>query len=199
MVEIPDWGTVPSMLRDRAQTSPGSTVILDGDTAITVAELRDRASAVARGLLARGVGPGDRIGIWAPNTWKWVEVAFGVWDVGAVVVPMSTRAKGLECADALRRAGVRVLFTVDRFLGASYHELLLSAAGPVGDDRPYAGLPDLADAVLLAGEAPREGLHVLDGLRHRRKRDHPRGRGGGRCGGPPRGPVRDPDDIRHHR
>jgi acyl-CoA synthetase (AMP-forming)/AMP-acid ligase II len=162
MVEIPDWGTVPRMLRDRARTHGSSTILTDGAVTMSVDQLRRQASAAGRALLAHGITPGDRVGIWAPNSWQWVVAAFGVWDVGAVVVPMSTRAKGLECADALKRAGVRLLFTVDGFLGSSYTEMLRGAAGPAGADRPYSGLPDLRDIVLMPAEPPRSDLMSWD-------------------------------------
>jgi acyl-CoA synthetase (AMP-forming)/AMP-acid ligase II len=95
------------------------------------------------------------VAVWAPNTWQWAVVAFGIWDIGAVIVPLSTRAKGLETAQILQRTGARLLFTVDTFLGTNYPDLLAGTAGEPRDGRPYATLPELADAVLLDGEHPR--------------------------------------------
>lgn len=141
--EVPDWRTVPRMLRDRAAVAPYTVVIHDGDRTVTVGELRTAAGRVARSLLARGIGRGDRVAIWAPNRWDWVVAAFGAWDVGALLVPLSTRAKGIEGAQALRSTGARLLFTVDRFLGVNYAELVTEAA------TTEAGLPDLVEVVLL--------------------------------------------------
>lgn len=149
--EVPDWRTVPRMLRDRATVAPDVVVVRDGDYALTVGELRAAAGRVARALLARGIGRGDRVAIWAPNGWQWVVAAFGAWDVGALLVPLSTRAKGLETSETLRRTGCRLLFTVDRFLGVDYAGLVAEAA------RTGAGLPDLAEVVLVSGCEPVDG------------------------------------------
>ena len=155
MNEVPPWGTIPRMLRTRADSDPDATVIVDGETSLTTAELRERAADVARALLGRDVETGDRIAVWAPNSWQWAVAAFGIWDVGAVVVPLSTRAKGLEVVDILRRTGTRLLFTVGEFLGSDYPEQLRQAAGPATDGRLYEQLPDLSDVVLLQGQEDR--------------------------------------------
>ncbi|MFC5950399.1 AMP-binding protein [Pseudonocardia lutea] len=144
--EVPDWRTVPRMLRERAATAPDTVVVQDGDHAITLGELRVAAAEVARALIARGVSRGDRVAIWAPNTWQWVVAAFGAWEVGALLVPLSTRAKGLEGAQALQRTGSRLLFTMDHFLGVDYAALAVEA-----------DLPQLAEVVLLPGSAPVAG------------------------------------------
>ena len=51
--------------------------LVDGDVTITYAELRGEVDRAARGLMALGVGHGDRVAIWAPNCWEWVVVALG--------------------------------------------------------------------------------------------------------------------------
>jgi acyl-CoA synthetase (AMP-forming)/AMP-acid ligase II len=145
------------MLRERADAAPDAVVLIDGGTTLTTAELRARAAEVARALIGRGIAPGDRVAVWAPNTWQWVVAAFGAWDVGALVVPVSTRAKGLETVDTLRRTGARLLFTVGEFLGSDYPELLRAAAGPATSERPYELLPELRDVVLLADTPARPG------------------------------------------
>lgn len=53
----------------------------------------------ARGAVAAGVTPGDRIGVWAPNTARWLITAFGCSAAGAVIAPMNTRYK---CSSHLR-------------------------------------------------------------------------------------------------
>ncbi|MEV2265323.1 AMP-binding protein [Nonomuraea africana] len=107
------WETIPRMLRDRAGSRPDAAVTPDFD----LAALRERAQVVARALIAQGVGPGDRVAIWGPNDLSWAVHAFGVWDAGAVLVPISARAKQLEAADLAGRTGVSVLIS-DRRLPA---------------------------------------------------------------------------------
>jgi acyl-CoA synthetase (AMP-forming)/AMP-acid ligase II len=152
MNEIPEWGTLQRMLRQRATAHPQSVAVVDGDTTLSLSDIRTQASQVARALISRGVVAGDRIAVWAPNCWQWVVTAFGIWDCGGVVVPLSTRGKGIETAEVLRRTGCRVLVAIDEFLGASYVDQLATAVGAPSSDAPFADLPDLHTLVLLQGD-----------------------------------------------
>ena len=155
MKPIPAWETVPRMLRATTEDDPDSLVCLDGDVRLTRRDLREFASRVARALLAHGVGKGDRVAVWAPNTWEWVVTAFGIWDVGAIIVPLSTRGKGIETVELLRRTGSSVLFTTEGFLGRSSVDMLAEVAGTSIGDLPFGGLPELRHVVVLG--TPRTG------------------------------------------
>ncbi|MCK2219630.1 AMP-binding protein [Actinomadura sp. ATCC 31491] len=126
MAPMPDWGTLPRMLRDQAERHPGHQVLAAGDARGTPAELRRAASAVARGLIALGVEPGDRVALWGVNSAYWVEHVLGVWDAGAVVVPLSPRFKGIEAAELIARTGTKVLITGDGPAGTRLAGLLPS-------------------------------------------------------------------------
>ncbi|MFE3449317.1 AMP-binding protein [Nonomuraea sp. NPDC059194] len=104
------WETIPRMLRDQAERHPDAPVTLE----FGMAALRERAQVVARALIAQGVRHGDRVAIWGPNDLSWVVNAFGVWDAGAVLVPISARAKRLEAAELAHRMGVSVLISEHR-------------------------------------------------------------------------------------
>jgi acyl-CoA synthetase (AMP-forming)/AMP-acid ligase II len=47
------------------------------------------------------------VAIWAPNCAEWVVALLGLQSVGAVLVPLNTRYKGVEAADILGAAGPR--------------------------------------------------------------------------------------------
>ena len=142
---VPDWRTIPRMLRDRASRHGDAEVVVSGDTALTLADLARRAGEVARALIALGVEPGDRVAVWAPNTPDWVVAAYGIWDAGAIVTPLSTRFKGIEAAGTLRRAGAKVLLVAEGFEGVSYLDVL-------AEERD--SLPELRHVVVLGGPAP---------------------------------------------
>lgn len=120
MGSMPDWGTLPRMLRDQAERHPGDVVIAEG---LTLAGLRSAAAGIARGLIALGVAPGDRVALWGVNSADWVVSAFGIWDAGAVLVPLSPRYKGIEAA---------------QFIGKTGAEVLIAGVGP--SEAPLAGL-----------------------------------------------------------
>ncbi|MFG3439705.1 AMP-binding protein [Nonomuraea sp. NPDC047897] len=142
---VPDWGTLPRMLREQAARHPDAVVIDDGGARTTLRDLLGAATREAAGLLALGVAPGDRVAIWGVNDPSWVVHAFGVWLAGGIVVPLSSRCKGLEAAGVLGRTGVEVLITGDGPPGVVLADLL-------------PPLPDLRHVVVpdgTAGAGPR--------------------------------------------
>ena len=137
------------MVAQRADSLGTHQAIVDGPTTLTFAELAARVDEAARALIASGTEKGDRVAIWAPNMWEWIVCALAIHSVGAVMVPVNTRYKGLEAAYLLEKSGAKTLFTVTGFLDVDYVALLR------GTD---AELSRLAHIVVLRGEAP-EGTH----------------------------------------
>lgn len=139
------WGTTPALLRSAADEHGSREALVDRSVdpvvRLSFAELRERSDALAAALVHAGIEPGDRIAVWAPNCWEWVVTLFGLHSVGAVLVPLNTRYKGIEAADILRRSGSRMLFTVEGFLGNDYVSMLR--------DPQVGELPDLERIVLL--------------------------------------------------
>ena len=75
--------------------------------------------------MADGVGPGDRVAIWAPNCAEWMLAALGALRAGAVLVPLNTRFKGAEAAYILRASGATTLVHRARLPRASTIPALL--------------------------------------------------------------------------
>lgn len=130
--------TIPHAAEAAAQAWPDALALIEGDTRWTFTQLWQQSRAGASALLARSVGNGDRIAIWAPNRREWVVAALAAMTIGATVVTLNTRLKGREAGDILRRTRARILFTVNDFLGVNYRGLL------AGEH-----LPDLADIIML--------------------------------------------------
>ncbi|MEN3586200.1 FadD3 family acyl-CoA ligase [Streptomyces sp. ZYX-F-203] len=152
-----EWGTVPGLVRSAAERHAGTEAVVDGRTRITFAELGARVDRAAAACRAWGVAPGDRVAVWAPNRLEWIVAALGAVSAGGVLVPVSTRHKGAEAVDVLRRSRARLLFVTGPFLGTSYVALLRRAAGGVAGrrvERPLAGLPDLRRVVVFDEDAP---------------------------------------------
>src|SRR4051794_22779129 len=87
---------------------------------------------MARGYLARGIDPGERIAVWAPNTWHWVVAALGAHYAGATLVSVNTRYTAHEALDILARTHARVLVVAAPFLGTDRLAELRELAGPNG-------------------------------------------------------------------
>jgi acyl-CoA synthetase (AMP-forming)/AMP-acid ligase II len=116
--------TTPRVLDIAAEMWPAAEGIVDGDVRLTFAELRDLVVRAGRGAKAAGIEKGDRVALWAPNSWEWVVAALGVQRAGGVIVPMTTRYKGEEAAYLINQSGARILFAVPEFLGVDYLGLL---------------------------------------------------------------------------
>jgi acyl-CoA synthetase (AMP-forming)/AMP-acid ligase II len=160
--------TIPAAL-DTAVGRYGERAAVVGEdgTTLSYAELAERARRTGAALIRLGVGPGDRVAIWAPNSIRWIEALLGLSCAGATLVPVNTRFKGDEAAVVLQRSGASVLVTVTDFLGVDHVEMLRAArlATPrlativVADGPAGAGTTSWDD--LLAAVTP-DDLHELD-------------------------------------
>lgn len=142
--------TLPALIAHVA-TTYGDTPFVVGEDgrATSFAAFRDRADRLAAALVAHGVGHGDRVAIWAPNSPEWMVAASAIESIGAIMVPINTRFKGGEALYALGKTRARVLFTVAGFLGNDYAAMLRQAGGGAGVVHPVAALPNLREIVLL--------------------------------------------------
>ena len=146
--------TIPALAAAAADRFGDRVAVVDGDLQLTYAELLEDARTFGAGLVVAGVQPGDRVAIWAPNSARWIVSLLGLFQAGAVLVPINTRFKGPEAVPLLERSRARVLVTVTDFLGTDYVALLQEAD---------AKLPDLETTVVLDGP-PREGTTSWDDL-----------------------------------
>ena len=150
--------SIPQACRDAAADSPGLPAITDDVATVTFAELDALRRRVGRALVAIGVSHGERVAVWAPNSHEWVAAALGVQSVGAILVPISTRMKGIEAAEILSRSDAVALFSIGDFLGQYFPSMLPSQARArlrhLVVLRDEAGDGDLSwDAFLAHGDA----------------------------------------------
>jgi acyl-CoA synthetase (AMP-forming)/AMP-acid ligase II len=143
------WSSIATMSVATAERCGARVAIVDGDEQLTYAELGDAARTFGAALVASGVEPGDRVAIWAFNSAEWVIAVLGVFQAGAVLVPVNTRFKGAEAADILSRSRARVLVTVTDFLGTDYVAML---------DGTGVALPSLETVVVARGVASTRGI-----------------------------------------
>ncbi len=129
----------------------GRPALLLGEAITTYAEL-DQASALVAGLLrARGVQPGDRVGIMLPNVPEFAVVYYGTLRAGAVVVPMNPLLKSREVGYYLGDSGAKLMFgwhgaAAEAHQGAAGAEVIevdpASFGGLIGAAEPS---PEVAD------------------------------------------------------
>ncbi len=97
---------------------------MDGAARVSFAELEAHALQAAAAFLRGGIGSGERVAIWAPNSWQWIVACLGAQAAGAAIVPLNTRLKGAEAAYILNRSRACCLISAGHFLNTDYAALL---------------------------------------------------------------------------
>jgi acyl-CoA synthetase (AMP-forming)/AMP-acid ligase II len=177
-MDEPEFGpTVPAMVASSVERFGDRPAMRgeDGEV-LNYPQVVQAMRAAAKAFMALGVETGDRVAIWAPNSLSWITAALGLVAAGGVLAPISTRLKGFEAGDILRRSGASVLLTVRDFLGFDFlsmietedlpalrHRLLLSGRGadPFAGDLLSRG-EAISDAALDARIASLTGDNLLD-------------------------------------
>lgn len=153
--------SIPDLIRRNAAQFAQRLAIADSDGRLTFAELNDAMIASGKAMLAAGIGPGDRVAVWAPNSVQWCTAALGAMSVGAALVPVNTRFKGTEAAAVLRRTHAKLLLTGREFLGNDF-VAMLTAADPGIADLPTVYLGDSSASQGSWSEFVASGRHIAD-------------------------------------
>jgi fatty-acyl-CoA synthase len=106
----------------------------------TYRQLWEQVGLAARGLLARGVRRGDRVGIWAPNCSEWVLTQYATARIGAILVNINPAYKASELEYALAQSGVSLLVLARGFRQSDYVAMLGEVRGRC---------PELREAVVF--------------------------------------------------
>jgi fatty-acyl-CoA synthase len=135
------------------------------DRRATYRELWDHTTHAARGLLALGVDPGDRVGIWSPNRFEWVIAQYAAARVGAILVNINPAYKTQELGFVLRQSGTRVLFLARAFRQSDYVAMLHEVRANCPSVHHSVVFDDGWDAFIAGGERiPERTLHEREAL-----------------------------------
>jgi long-chain acyl-CoA synthetase len=149
----PSGRTLPSVMRAALRSHTGAALGLaaaDGGDVVGYPELAGAVSEIARGLVALGIGPGDRVAILAGTRAEWTLADLGAQWAGAVVVPIYHTNSTEECEYVLSHSGARAVLCED-------------AAQLAKIDAVRDRCPELEHRVVLTGAVP--GVMGLDALR----------------------------------
>jgi acyl-CoA synthetase (AMP-forming)/AMP-acid ligase II len=113
-VQVPEISLTEYVLAGAAQRGDKPALIDGAGGAVTTyAELADRVAAVAAGLAAEGIGPGDAIGLLAPNSPAWPVAYHAAISLGAVVTSMNPLLTPGEIANQLRDANAKAVIVAE--------------------------------------------------------------------------------------
>ena len=139
----------------------------------TYAELKTHVDALAAGLIALGLEPGDRLGIWSPNNAEWVLTQFATAKAGLILVNINPAYRLVEVEHALRKSGCTALITATQFKNSDYLGMIrplveqgrlpkLRTVIHLGDGSED-GMISFADAASRGGAAERTHLEDVAG------------------------------------
>jgi fatty-acyl-CoA synthase len=127
---------------------------------LTYSELRQRVDQLAAGLLALGLEPGDRIGIWSPNNTEWVLTQFATAKIGLILVNINPAYRISELEYALNKVKCKALIVAEQFKTSNYLAILRELAPELAGAEPGAlasqRLPSLR-AVMVLSDAQHAG------------------------------------------
>jgi acyl-CoA synthetase (AMP-forming)/AMP-acid ligase II len=134
-----DAKTLPQLIRAAAAAYGDEIAIVlrregEPDDTRSFTELNDQTVAIAKGLVARGIGKGSRVGFIAGNGPFFALMLGAIARIGAIAVPISTMIRADELVRVLRQSDIAGLITQRTFLKADFVDRLCEA------------LPDLRDA-----------------------------------------------------
>ncbi len=141
--------TLFDLIDEQAARTPNAIAVLCGDQQIAYPELADRARRAAAVLRQHGVGRGDRVGLLINNRTEWLELAFGAWLLGAMVVPLSTWSTRAELEFLLEDSGVCLLVSLPGFAREDYAAILAGLLPNGAGTSPH--LPAMRAVLLLGG------------------------------------------------
>lgn len=164
--------TVGANFERIARGAPDTEALVDVATGRrwTYGELNDEIDVVARGLMARGIARGDRVGMWAPNCAEWTVVQYATAKIGAILVNINPAYRTHELAYVLEQSGVRMLISARAFKSSDYVSMVAQVRPDIVglEQVVFLGGGDWAQLYADADEVPAEQLaHRLAALDNR--------------------------------
>ena len=124
-VQIPGPAYVPTLvntLKSAVERFPDTEFLVQGSRRLTFQQADEESAALAKGLLAMGIGKGTRVGLLMSNKPDWVVIFLAATRIGALVVTMSTFYQPPEVDWAVEFHDLDTLIIEPRYLKNDYVE-----------------------------------------------------------------------------
>ncbi|MFI5528103.1 AMP-dependent synthetase/ligase [Kitasatospora sp. NPDC051853] len=113
--QVPSGGNLSDLVHQNAERHPGVAVVsrkLDGQwTDLTATQFLAEVHSAAKGLIAAGVVPGDRVGVMSRTRYEWTVLDFAIWCAGAITVPVYETSSEEQVAWILGDSGAVAVVT----------------------------------------------------------------------------------------
>src|SRR5438093_9034241 len=125
--------TVGDLLTRLARALPDRDALVYGERPrFTFGALEREARTIARGLLALGVEPGERVVLWATNVPEWIVLQFALAKIGAILVTANTSLRSKDIDYLLRQSEAATLVTIRGFRDVDYVNAMAEVGAPTG-------------------------------------------------------------------
>ena len=149
------FGQLPAEMAARFGDREG---LVFEDQRLSFAEMAARIDRAAKGLIAIGVQPGDKVGLWLLNQPEWMDLMFAIAKIGAVLVPINTRFRTNDLEYVLTQSDCAYLITHDRSGPVDYLQMVRETVALPAEGTAIADprRPELR-AVIIVSEATHVG------------------------------------------
>jgi len=113
-----------------------AVVVRHQNIRLTYAELNARVDALAEGLLAIGLRPGERVGIWSPNNLEWILTQFATAKTGLILVNINPAYRAHELEYVLAKVECSALILAPSLKTSNYLDILRSIVPEIDSARP---------------------------------------------------------------
>ncbi|WP_326638132.1 AMP-dependent synthetase/ligase [Streptosporangium sp. NBC_01755] len=114
LVDVPTSANLTDTVFRRAEEEPGAVALRrkvgDDWAAVTAREFRDQVAGVAKGLIAAGVEPGDRVALMSRTRYEWTVIDYAIWAAGAVGVPIYESSSADQSTWIISDSGAKAVF-----------------------------------------------------------------------------------------
>ena len=153
--------TLGGLLEKWARETPDHEFMVypDRNLRFTYSQFNERVDKLAKGLIAIGVMPGDKVGIWATNVPDWTTFMFAVAKIGAILVTVNTSYKLSELEFLVKNADLHTLCLIDGYRDSDYvnmvFELVPELKTSVRGNLVSSRFPELKNVVFIGPQKHR--------------------------------------------
>jgi len=155
--------TIGSLVDERARQHGGREALAFKGERWTFARLGEEVDRAARGLMALGIAPGDKVALWMLNRPEWIVAALAVMKIGAVLVPINTRFRTDDVRYVVGQSDSVALIIAERSGPVDYlamvRELVPALAASRDGTVTDPALPLLRRVLVLGDAAQRGTVH----------------------------------------
>ena len=150
--DLPLIGSTLGQVIDHSAEKYGNQIALtsmhQGPVRKSFKDVQKDSNKLAAGLLSLGLRPGDRIGIWGPNSYEWYQTQMASAQAGLILVNVNPAYKSHELKYCINKVEIKALVSARKFKTTDYYETLCELV----EDRDTLkgdGIPSLEHVIMM--------------------------------------------------